>query len=158
MELDKSTIRDALGIKDDLEYFIDRAKSSKLKYLDVKSLEATCKAIETDIKNYEKKQRTECEALKPGAIIRISGGDGISYSQRDYYSITSVKSGKIHYDLISVVRGDYGNEIKVSKSNKMKTEDFIEKYNKHYHKDNISVEEWYKLMRYSEEIPWDGED
>jgi hypothetical protein len=158
MELDRSTIRDALGIKGDLEYFIDRAKLSKLKYLDVKSLEATYKAIETDIKNYEKKQKTECEALKPGAIIRISGGDGVSYSQRDYYSITSVKSGKIHYDLISVVRGDYGNEIKVSKSNKMKTEDFIEKYNKHYHKDNISVEEWYKLMRYSEEIPWDGED
>jgi hypothetical protein len=158
MELDKSTIRDALGIKGDLEYFIDRAKLSKLKYLDVKSLEATCKTIETDIKNYEKKQRTECEALKPGAIIRISDGDGVSYSQRDYYSITSVKSGKIHYDLISVVRGDYGNEIKVSKTNKMKIEDFIEKYNKHYHKDNISVEEWYKLMRYSEEIPWDGED
>ena len=57
MELDKSTIRDALGIKGDLEYFIDRAKLSKLKYLDVKSLEATCKAIETDIKNYEKKQK-----------------------------------------------------------------------------------------------------
>ena len=147
-------IREAISEKEDLDYMIDRFSTDNLGYLDVDVLKKAKREIEKDIKDYQEKQKSECPALKVGAIIRISGGDGISYSQRDYYSITNITDTHIYFDKITVTHGDYGNEIKVDKKSKDRKEDWIKRYNKNYHKDDIRLEEWYELLRYAEKVPW----
>jgi hypothetical protein len=59
---------------------------------------------------------------------------------------------------VKVVRGDYGNEIKVNQGTKERKEDWIKRYNRNYHKDNITLEEWDELLRYAEKIPWPKEE
>ena len=156
-KLNEENIRDAIGLKEDLEYMIDRFKTDGLGYVKIEDLEKAMEEVKKDINEYQKKQETECPALKVGAIIRISGGDGISYSQRDYYKITKITDSNIHFDLITVVHGDYGNEIKVDKKSKDRKEDWIKRYNRNYHKDDISEDEWNELLEYAEKIPWSKE-
>ena len=114
--------------------------------------------VEKDIAEFQKKQETECPALRVGAIIRIADGDGISYSQRDYYKITKITDSHLYFDLVTVVHGDYGNEIKVDKKSKDRKEDWIKRYNRNYHKDDISEDEWNELLEYAEKIPWSKEN
>jgi hypothetical protein len=59
---------------------------------------------------------------------------------------------------VTVVRGDYGNEVKVNQRDKEKKEDWIKRYNKNYHKDDITLEEWNELLGYAEKIPWSKEE
>lgn len=158
MKLSEETIRNAIGLKEDLEYMIDRFKTDGLGYVKIEDLEKAMEEVKKDIAEFQKKQETECPALKVGAIIRISGGDGISYSQRDYYSITKITDSHIYFDHIIVVHGDYGNEIKVDKKSKDRKEDWIKRYNRNYHKNDISEDEWNKLLGYAEKIPWSKED
>lgn len=154
MELTIKNIRKAIGLKEDLDYMIERFKEDGLGYVDIDELEGVRDNVKKDIENFQKKQETECPTLKEKAIIRISGGDGISYSQRDYYNITKIDTYHIYYDKITVIHGDYGNELCVEKEGKEKKEVWIEKYNRNYHKDNIPVKEWYELLEYAEKIPW----
>jgi hypothetical protein len=56
------------------------------------------------------------------------------------------------------VRGDYGNEIKVNREARERKEDWIKRYNKHHHKDDITMEEWDELLGYAEKIPWSKEE
>ena len=122
-KLTDKTIRTAIGLKEDLEYMIDRFKTDGLWYVNIEDLEKAMEEVKKDIAEFQKKQETECPALKVGTIIRISGGDGISYSQRDYYKITKITDSHIYFDHIIVVHGDYGNEIKVDKKSKDRKED-----------------------------------
>ena len=156
MEINEKNIGSALDLKEDLEYLISHLKSGRLTgYVKLEDMEKVKEEVENDIAEYHKKQTTSCSALKVGAIIRISGGDGVSYSQRDYYKITGFTDrDEICFDQITVVHGDYGNEIKVDKKSKDQKENWIKRYNKHYHKDDISEEEWNELMKYAEKIPW----
>ena len=157
MELNEKTIGKALDLKEDLEYMIDRFKTDGLGYVKIEDLEKAMKEVTKDIAEFQKKQETECPALKVGAIIRIAEGDGISYSQRDYYKITKITDSHLHFDLVTVVHGDYGNEIKVNKKSKDRKEDWIKRYNRDYHKDDISEDEWNELLGYAEKIPWSKE-
>jgi len=154
MRLNEKTIRNAIGLKEDLEYMIDRFKTDGLGYVKIEDLEKAKEEVEKDIAEFQKKQKTECPALRAGAIIRIAGGDGVSYSQRDYYKITKITDTHIYFDLVTVVRGDYGNELKVDRDSKDRKEDWIKRYNRNYHKDDISETEWEELMEYAEKIPW----
>jgi len=154
MKLDGKNIRNAIGLKEDLEYMIDRFKTDGLGYVNLGELEKAKEEVTKDIAEFQKKQETECPALKVGAIIRISSGDGISYSQGDYYLITKITDSHIHFDQITVVHGDYGNEIKVNKESKDRKEDWIKRYNQNYHKDDISEDEWNELLEYAEKVPW----
>lgn len=158
MELSEKTIRNAIGLKEDLEYMIDRFKTDGLGYVNLGELEKAKEEVEKDIEEYQKKLVTSCPALKVGTIIRISGGDGISYSQRDYYKITKITDSHIYFDHIVVVYGDYGNELKVDKKSKDRKEEWIKRYNRNYHKDDISEDEWNVLLEYAEKIPWSKED
>ena len=157
-KLTEKTIRNAIGLKEDLEYMIDRFKTDGLRYVKIEDLEKAKDEVEKDIAEFQKKQETECPALKVGAIIRISDGDGLSYSQRDYYKITKITDTHIYFDLVTVVHGDYGNEIKVDKKSKDRKEDWIKRYNRNYHKDDISEDEWNELLEYAEKIPWSREN
>ena len=156
MELNEKTVGKALDLKEDLEYLISHLKTGGLTgYVKIEEMEKAKEEVENDIAEYHKKQATSCPALKVGAIIRISGGDGVSYSQRDYYKITGFTDrDEICFDQITVVRGDYGNEIKVNKKDKDQRENWIKRYNRNYHKDDISKEEWDALIGYAEKIPW----
>ena len=155
MELNDKTVKEALSLKEDLEYLISHLKTGGLTgYVKLEDMEKVKEEVENDIAEYHKKQATSCPALKVGAIIRISGGDGVSYSQRDYYKITKITDTELYFDRITVVRGDYGNEIKVDKKSKDQKEDWIKRYNRNYHKDDISEEEWDSLIGYAEKIPW----
>ena len=156
-KLNEKNIRNAIGLKEDLEYMIDRFKADGLGYVNLEELKKAKEEVTKDINEYQKTLVTSCPALKTGAIIRISGGDGISYSQRDYYKITKITDSHIHFDQITVVHGDYGNEIKVDKKSKDRKEDWIKRYNRNYHKDDISEDEWNELLEYSEKIPWSKE-
>ena len=156
-KLNEENIRDAIGLKEDLEYMIDRFKTDGLGYVKIEDLEKAKEEVTKDINEYQKTLVTSCPALKVGAIIRISGGDGISYSQRDYYKITKITNSHIHFDLVTVVHGDYGNEIKVDKKSKDRKEDWIKRYNQNYHKDDISEDEWNELLGYAEKVPWPKE-
>ena len=153
-KLDNKTIRTAIGEKEELDYMIDRFKENKLGYINIEDLKKAREQIEKDIDEFNKEQSESCPALKEGAIIRISGGDGISYSQRDYYNIKKVGNNNIEYDLITVVHGDYGNSIKVDQKCKTKKEDWIRLYHRHYHKDSIDLKEWYEFLDYAEKVPW----
>lgn len=157
-KLTEKTIKNAIGLKEDLEYMIDRFKTDGLGYVKIEDLEKAKDEVTKDISEYQKKLSTECPALKVGAIIRISSGDAISYNQRDYYKITKITNSHIHFDLVTVVHGDYGNEIKVDKKTMDRKENWIKRYNQNYHKDNISEEEWKELIEYSEKIPWPKEN
>lgn len=156
-KLTEENIGDAIGLKEDLEYMIDRFKTDGLGYVKIEDLEKAKDEVEKDIEEYQKKLVTSCPALKVGAIIRIAGGDGISYSQRDYYKITKITNSHIHFDLVTVVRGDYGNEIKVNMRSKDRKEEWIKRYNRNYHKDDISEDKWNELLEYAEKIPWSKE-
>ena len=158
MKLSEKTIRNAIGLKEDLEYMIDRFKTDGLGYVNLEELKKAKEEVTKDIEEYQKKLVTSCPALKVGAIIRISGGDGISYSQRDYYLITKITDSHVYFDHIIVVYGDYGNEIKVDKKSKDRKEDWIKHYNRNYHKDDISENEWNELLEYAEKVPWPKED
>jgi phosphoribosylformimino-5-aminoimidazole carboxamide ribonucleotide (ProFAR) isomerase len=158
MKLSEKTIRNAIGLKEDLEYMIDRFRTDGLGYVKIEDLEKAKKEVTKDIEEYQKTLVTSCPALKVGAIIRISGGDGISYSQRDYYKITKITDSHLHFDQIIVVHGDYGNEIKVDKKSKERKEDWIKRYNRNYHKDDIPEDEWNELLGYAEKVPWSKED
>lgn len=155
MELNKKNIGSALDLKEDLEYLISHLKSGELtEYVKLEEMEKVKEEVENDIAEYHKKQATSCP-VKVGAIIRISGGDGVSYSQRDYYKITGFTDrDEICFDQITVVKGDYGNEIKVDKKSKDQRKNWIKRYNRNYHKDDISEEEWDVLIGYAEKIPW----
>ena len=157
-KLNDKTIRNAIGLKEDLEYMIDRFKTDGLGYVKIEDLEKAMEEVTKDIEEYQKALVTSCPALKVGAIIRISGGDGISYSQRDYYKITKITDSNLYFDLVTVVQGDYGNEIKVDKKSKDRKEDWIKRYNRNYHKDDISEDEWNELLEYTEKIPWSKEN
>lgn len=157
-KLNEKNIRNAIGLKEDLEYMIDRFKTDGLGYVKIEDLEKAMEEVKKDINEYQKTLVTSCPALKVGAIIRIAGGDGISYSQRDYYKITKITDSHIHFDLVTVVHGDYGNEIKVNKKSKDRKEDWIKRYNRNYHKDDISEDEWNELLGYAEKIPWSKEN
>ncbi len=157
-KLTEKNIRNAIGLKEDLGYMIDRFKTDGLGYIKIEDLEKAMEEVTKDINEYQKTLVTSCPALRVGAIIRISGGDGISYSQRDYYKITKITNSHIHFDLVTVVHGDYGNEIKVDKKSKDRKEDWIKRYNQNYHKDNISEDEWNELLEYAEKIPWSREN
>ena len=157
-KLNDKTIRNAIGLKEDLEYMIDRFKTDGLEYIKIEDLEKAMEEVTKDIEEYQKTLVTSCPSLKVGAIIRISSGDGISYSQRDYYKITKITDSHLYFDLITVVHGDYGNEIKVDKKSKDRKEDWIKRYNRNYHKDDISEDEWNELLEYSEKIPWSREN
>jgi hypothetical protein len=158
MELNDENIRTAIGLKEDLEYMIDRFKTDGLGYVNLENLEKALEEVKKDIAEFQKKQATSCPALKIGAIIRINGGDGISYSQRDYYKVSKISDTHIYFDQVTVVRGDYGNEIKVNQGTREGKEDWIKRYNRHYHKDNITLEEWDELLGYAEKIPWPKEE
>ena len=158
MELNDENIRTAIGLKEDLEYMIDRFKTDGLGYVNLEDLKKAKKEVEKDIAEFQKKQTTSCPALKTGAIIRISGGDGISYSQRDYYKVSKISDTHIYFDQVTVVRGDYGNDIRVNQGAKVRKEDWIKRYNRHHHKDDISQEEWDELLGYAEKIPWPKEE
>ena len=157
-KLTEKTIRNAIGLKEDLEYMIDRFKTDGLGYVKIEDLEKAMEEVTKDIAEYQKTLVTSCPALSVGAIIQISGGDGISYSQRDYYKITNITDTHLYFNQITVVHGDYGNEIKVDKKSKDRKEDWIKRYNRNYHKDDISEDEWNELLEYSEKIPWSKED
>ena len=157
-KLNDKTIRNAIGLKEDLEYMIDRFKTDGLGYVKIEDLEKAMEEVTKDIEEYQKTLVISCPALKVGAIIRISSGDGISYSQRDYYKITKITDFHLYFDLVTVVRGDYGNEIKVDKNSKDRKEDWIKRYNRNYHKDDISENEWDELLEYAEKIPWSKEN
>ena len=157
MELNAKNIRNAIGLKEDLGYMIDRFKTDGLGYVKIEDLEKAKEEVTKDIEEYQKTLVTSCPALCVGAIIRISGGDGICYSQRDYYKITKITDSHVYFDLVTVVLGDYGNEIKVDKKSKDRKENWIKRYNQNYHKDDISVDEWNELLEYAEKIPWSKE-
>ena len=157
-KLTEKNIRNAIGLKEDLGYMIDRFKTDGLGYIKIEDLEKAMEEVTKDINEYQKTLVTSCTALKVGAIIRISGGDGISYSQRDYYKITKITDSHLYFDLVTVVHGDYGNEIKVYKKSKGRKEDWIKEYNRNYHKDDISEDEWNELLEYAEKIPWSIEN
>ena len=157
MELNEKNIRNAIGLKEDLEYMIDRFKTDGLGYVKIEDLEKAMEEVKKDIAEFQKKQETECPALKVGAIIRIAGGDGVSYLQRDYYKITKITDSHIHFDLVTVVHGYCGNEIKVDKKSKDRKENWIKRYNRNYHKDDISQDEWNELSEYAEKVPWSKE-
>jgi multidrug efflux pump subunit AcrB len=123
-----------------------------------KDIVAMGEAVKEQIAEFQEKQATSCPALKTGAIIRINGGDGISYSQRDYYKVSKISDTHIYFDQVTVVRGDYGNEIKVNQGDKERKEDWIKRYNRNYHKDDITLEEWDELLGYAEKIPWSKEE
>ena len=156
-KLNEKNIRNAIGLKEDLEYMIDRFKTDGLGYVNLEELKKAKEEVTKDINEYQKTLVTSCPALKVGAIIRISGGDAISYSQRDYYKITKITDSHLYFDLVTVVHGDYGNEIKVDKKSKDRKEDWIKRYNRNYHKDDISEDEWNELLEYAEKIPWPKE-
>ena len=156
-KLTEKNIRNAIELKEDLGYMIDRFKTDGLGYIKIEDLEKAMEEVTKDINEYQKTLVTSCPALRVGAIIRISGGDGISYSQRDYYKITKITDSYLYFDLVTVVHGDYGNEIKVYKKSKGRKEDWIKEYNRNYHKDDISEDEWNELLEYSEKIPWPTE-
>ena len=158
MKLSEKTIRNAIGLKEDLEYMIDRFKTDGLGYVNLEELKKAKEEVTKDINEYQKTLVTSCPALKVGNIIRISGGDGISYSQRDYYLITKITDSHVYFDHIIVVYGDYGNEIKVDKKSKDQKEEWIKHYNRNYHKDDISEDEWNMLLEYAEKVPWPKED
>ena len=157
MELNDKNIRTAIGLKEDLEYMIDRFKTDGLGYVNLGELEKAKDEVTKDINEYQKTIVTSCPSLSVGAIIRISGGDGISYSQRDYYKITLITDTHLYFDLVTVVHGDYGNEIKVDRDSKVRKEDWIKRYNRNYHKDDISEDEWNELIEYAEKVPWPKE-
>ena len=156
-KLNEKNIRNAIGLKEDLEYMIDRFKTDGLGYVKIEDLEKAMGEVKKDIAEFQKKQATSCPALKTGAIIRISEGDGLSYSQRDYYKVSKISDTHIYFDQVTVVRGDYGNEIKVNQETKERKEDWIKRYNRNYHKDDISEDEWNELLEYAEKIPWSKE-
>ena len=156
-KLTEKNIGDAIGLKEDLEYMIDRFKTDGLGYVNLEELKKAKKEVTKDIEEYQKTLVTSCPALRVGAIIRIAGGDGISYSQRDYYLITKITDSHLYFDLVTVIHGDYGNEIKVNKKSKDRKEDWIKRYNQNYHKDDISEDEWNELLEYAEKIPWSKE-
>jgi phosphoribosylformimino-5-aminoimidazole carboxamide ribonucleotide (ProFAR) isomerase len=156
-KLNDKTIRNAIGLKEDLEYMIDRFKTDGLGYVKIEDLEKAKDEVTKDINEYQKTLVTSCPALSVGAIIRISCGDGVSYSQRDYYKITKITDSHLHFDLVTVVHGDYGNEIKVDRNSKDRKEDWIKRYNRNYHKDDISEDEWNELLGYAEKVPWPKE-
>ena len=157
MKLNEKTISNAIGLKEDLEYMIDRFRTDGLGYVKIEDLVKAKDEVEKDIEEYQKKLVISCPALKVGTIIRISGGDGISYSQRDYYKITKITDSHVYFDHIIVVHGDYRNEIKVDKKSKDRKEDWIKHYNRNYHKNDISEEEWNELLVYAEKVPWSKE-
>lgn len=154
MELTRETIRKAYNVRDDLEYMIERFSTEGLEYLDLRVLKEAKKNVESDIKDYQNKLISYCPPLKVGAIIRIDGGDGICTTQRDYYNITGVTDTKVIYDKVTVEKGDYGIKVIMDKGCREKKEDWILKYNRGYHKDNIPLSEWYSLTEYTEKIPW----
>lgn len=155
MELNEKTVGKALDLKKDLEYLIGRLKSRGLTgYVKLEDLEKAKEEVTKDINEYRKTLVTSCSALKVGAIIRINSGDGISYSQRDYYKIAKITDTHLYFDyIITVVHGDYENELRVDRDSKYRKEDWIKRYNRNYHKDNISEDEWNELLEYAEKIP-----
>lgn len=156
MELKTSKdYRIALGIKEDLDYFIERLKEVPSQdYLTVGDLEKTRTRIIEDLEKYSEDQKTKCPFLIPGNIIRISGGDGISYSQHDYYKILEVKQNEIKADHIKVIRGDYGNGIEMDERARLDKEDFITSFNRNYHTTEGLEENWKALTEYADKVPW----
>ena len=146
--------RVATGIKEDLDYFIERLSEDEQDYLDVRALKETQKKIEADVSEYIESQKSLCPTIKVGSIVGIFGGDGISYSQQDYYKISNITDRWIEDDRLTVVRGDYNNEIVFEEKWKESIEKFMNQYNRNYHSSKVPEETWNMLMDYTKNIPW----
>ena len=144
----------ALDIKDLLDYTIDRLEGKQQDYISVDSLKNIRDKISEDLNKYSEEQKSKCEDLKVGNIIRITLSDGISYYQQDYYLIKRISLTTIEADLISVMVGDYENSIKKEIDKKVKIDDFIKMYNRCYHKLIDDHKEWRNLESYLEKMPF----
>ena len=155
--IDNKNVKKAVVLKEDLEYRIEDLKIDGLDYMKVEDIEKVKDKVTKDIEEYWKRQSSICPSLQVGAIIRISDGDGVSYSQRDYYKIIKISESHIYFDQIIVVNGEYGNKIDVDRNSNSFKDVWIKRYNQKHHKDDISEEEWDGLIEYSEKIPWPKE-
>lgn len=147
-------------IKNELGFLIETLNSDEnidQDYLDVKSLEKSLDKIQTDIDDYRKRVETECTDLKVGNILKIMGGDGISYSEIQYVYVKKLNQDNVFADVITVQKGDYGRMVKLDKNEKLYKNSLIKKYKNNYHSALKNVNEWYDIIKYLEKLPWFGD-
>lgn len=155
---DRKDLEKAEEIEDNLKYLIDCLEDTGTKekqdYLDLGNLKKSLDKVQKDIKEYRKKVDSECDDLKVGNILVISGGDGISYSEKKYINIKKILKDTVLADVATIQIGDYGRLAKTDKDKKLDKKDLIRKYNRSYHRVLTDLKEWYGILEYLEKLPW----
>ena len=154
---DLVSFKRAKEIKTELGYLIDTLNSEDYNcqdYLDVKELEKSLEQIQKDIDDYRLRVESECEDLKVGNILKIIGGDGISYTEIQYVYVKKIDQDNVFADVVTLHLGDFGRMIKLDMKEKLYKNDLIKKYKNNYHWVLEDLNEWYQIINYLEKMPW----